>query len=139
MNPAALNSHLAPSEIFVTSTDAAATVEMVSCNNNAADHTSCDPINIQQRTEVNNGTFEHENDGMQEQDEQELNSPIDEARSLEMENEFAQIPDSSASHFFVAVAVGDCMEEKARIASIDAAEGGPESITRFLTLPTITA
>jgi hypothetical protein len=94
-----------------------------SCNDDAADHTSCDPINIQQRTEVNNGTFEHENDGMQEQDEQELNSPIDEAWSLEMENEFAQIPDSSASHFFVAAEVGDCMEEEARLQALTLPRG----------------
>ena len=125
VNPAALNSYLAPSEIFATSTDAAA---------------AGNPSENHQASQVNNGTAEHENDGMQEPDEPilESNFPVDEARSLEMEIEFAEIPDSSASHFFVTPELGDCEEGAAQIASIDNAEGEPESITRFLTLPTIT-
>lgn len=76
---------------------------------------------------------------MQEPDEPILEYfPTDEARSLEMEIEFAEIPDSSASHFFVAPELGYCGEGDAQIASIDNAEGEPESITMFLTLPTIT-
>ena len=62
----------------------------------------------------------------------------DEAQ-LEMANEFDEVPDSSASHFFVALDLADNGEGAVEIATIDAGEGEPESITRFLTLPTIAA
>ena len=69
----------------------------------------------------------------------ELTSLADEARSRQMEGEFDEVPDSSASHFFVAPDPSDCAKERGEIAGVDIAEGEPESITRFLTLPTITA
>jgi hypothetical protein len=69
----------------------------------------------------------------------ESTSLADEARSRQMEGEFDEVPDSSASHFFVAPDPSDCAEERGEIAGVDIAEGEPESITRFLTLPTITA
>ena len=56
-----------------------------------------------------------------------------------MANEFDEVPDSSASHFFVAPDPVDSGEGAVEIATIDAGEGEPESITRFLTLPTIAA
>ena len=62
----------------------------------------------------------------------------DEAR-LEMANEFDEVPDSSASHCFVALDLADNGEGAVEITTIDAGEGEPESITRFLTLPTIAA
>ena len=56
-----------------------------------------------------------------------------------MESKFDEVPDSSASHFFVAPDPADNGEGAFEIATIDNAEGEPESITRFLTLPTIAA
>ena len=64
--------------------------------------------------------------------------PGDAARSREMEGEFDDVPDSSASHFFVASGPSDCAEEGLKIAGVGIAEGKPKSITRFSTLPTIT-
>ena len=56
-----------------------------------------------------------------------------------MQNEFDEVPDSNASHFFVAADPADISEEALEIMSIDNVEGEPQSITRFLTLPTTTA
>ena len=63
----------------------------------------------------------------------------DMARSREMDGKFDEVPDSSASHFFVAPDPSDCAEEGGEFDGVDIAEGEPELITRFLTLPTITA
>jgi len=91
VNHTALNLYLAPFEIFATSTDATAAGNMLSSNNDAEfqrphshKHASCgtDPNENHQLAQVNNGTAEHANDGMQEPDEPilESNFPVDEAR-----------------------------------------------------------
>lgn len=89
---------------------------------------------------VNQNQEQQQHDEQEERDEQVLESNVlgDEAR-LEMANEFDEVPDSSASHFFVAPDPADSGEGAVEIATIDAGEGEPESITRFLTLPTIAA
>jgi hypothetical protein len=129
LNPAAINSHLAPSEIFAPSSDGSETQDMQGGEEIAAEETA---VNLNQE--------QQQHDEQEERDEQVLESTVlgEEAR-LEMACKFDEVPDSSVSHFFVAPDPADSGEGAVEIATIDAGEGEPESITRFLTLPTIAA
>jgi hypothetical protein len=116
LNPAAMNTHLAPSEIF------------------------CEPT----PAESNELQFEQpmhgDSEGDSDEEMVELNLPADEAEQVAMEREFAEVPDSSAAHFFVAPDPAADEQVNSELGTLEVESGAePESLTRFLTLPTITA
>lgn len=115
LNPAAMNSHLAPSEIF--------------CEPSLADS---DQLQFEQ-------SMNGESEGDSDEEMGELNLPGDEAQQVAMEREFAEVPDSSAAHFFVAPDPAADDQVDSELANLELDAGAePESLTRFLTLPTIT-
>ena len=137
LNPAAVNSYLAPSDIFAAPDDAAAAVDM-QVDEDLPEPASTDHISV--RTENGQNQEEEHHDAHEDGSDEgfETNVLGEEAR-LEMECEFEEVPDSSASHYFVAPNPADTGEGALEIATIDNAKGEPDSITRFLTLPTIAA
>ena len=137
LNPAAVNSYLAPSDIFAASDDATAADDMP-VDEELPEPAVNDHISVRTQNGQNQEGEHHDahEDGSDEG--LETNVLGDEAR-LEMVAEFDEVPDSSAFHYFVAPDPTDRGEGALEIATIDNTEGEPNSITRFLTLPTIAA
>ena len=114
INPAAMNRHLTPSEIF------------------------CEPNIAEAGDEMEGGRSPTEQPGSEPDRMGDFDVPLEAGSSMSMEAEFGEVPDSTAAHFFVAPDQSD--EDVANeLARLELDEGEPESITRFLTLPTITA
>ena len=98
----------------------------------------CDPISVH-TPNGQNEEDEHHNTQEDGSDEGLGTSVLGEEARLEMEGEFEEVPDSSASHYFVAPDPADRGEGDLEIGTVDNDDGEPHSITRFLTLPTIAA
>ena len=114
INPAAMNSKLTSSEIF--------------CQTSIAE--------VGEEMEGGRGPTEQPESGSERTGD--FDVPLEAGSSRSMEAEFDKVPDSTAAHFFVAPDHTD--EEVANeLARLELNEGEPESITRFLTLPTIAA